>query len=900
MDNTTRKELLYRARAAGYPGSILDVYANYDQGKDLIGEFQDQQRHQQMSGMAAQQSGLQQSAQQGGQQPQIDMQPQPVAMPTIPSPNFTLPQPPQPIGVQSQDTPVGIVSGQSGPNQGRAIFATGGFKKDPPKEPTYVYSKNDPAYQKYLKQKAYYDEQKALYETRGRDVIRANASADITASLYSLPDDIERDLAKRKAAYNRAAGLSYDALTDELLKDYERKYKSQPWYKFTDNNSLDYAHIVGDINTNEPSVGLYVVRKPTPVILEEESNPKAIDIKPLPMQSVDIKPVLQNLPRPQSTKKHPVIKSTGDAAIDKLNRELYGPSGDYFASGGFKHEEGDPIKDFDLSKSIEENIELNRRAQVMGWNSVADYEKSGWGQNQVALKQRALINNPQVQQMVKTAAELNPELANVQARQDQLYANKTSGAQKAVNQAYNVLSNPIESAGHAMKYGYVPQGNLGNYGLRGDGDAVSMTVNDFVNPFAWGNAAYRFSNEVGNKKSWTTKEGLATMGVDALEATPLFGAAAKAAPAVGKMLGIVEEVGGTAIKGIGKSYNVNKQLSKIKSEGLKAGKNEFEIAKDQLEKVGITSNQKKGYIPGVSDVLNKYVTPFGYGVPARGGSKIADMLENISGGGWQNHPLRDMSDRAMQMRGDAWNMYLGIPQKHNTFRLADTAPVMHPSYKPGSLKGMDIYSIPEEKVFRASKFREAVPNGDNFIKPLDNPIILDRDANIMGGYNKVLSKDGLQYNDIWDLEPTIEYGRFVPEKIKKVLPDKFFNKTTNIPVNPNHPMAPYTNTTVTRPREIKIPVSKFIGKPFMSHGNLNYTSADYILDAQKHLTDRLKVVAPEGSSSQILKGTPSTNIRITKAIEIEEQLKKLNSGDYPKYKKGGPVCYTCVGRKRRV
>jgi hypothetical protein len=140
MDNATRKELLYKARAAGYPGSILDVYANYDQGKDLIGEFQDQQRHQQMSGMAAQQSGLQQSAQQGGQQPQIDMQPEPVAMPAIPSlptpaPNFTPPQPPAPIGVQSQNSPMGMVSGQSGPNQGRAIFATGGFTEgDPVKE----------------------------------------------------------------------------------------------------------------------------------------------------------------------------------------------------------------------------------------------------------------------------------------------------------------------------------------------------------------------------------------------------------------------------------------------------------------------------------------------------------------------------------------------------------------------------------------------------------------------------------------------------------------------------------------------------------------------------------------------------------------------------------------------
>jgi len=135
MDNATRKELLYKARAVGYPGSILDVFANYDQGKDLIGEFQQQQQMQQqmqMSDIAAQQSGLEQPQQQM-QQPQQQGPQMPVvpSSPT-PAPNFTPPQPPAPIGVQSQDAPMGIVSGQSGPNQGRAIFASGGFTTDPP------------------------------------------------------------------------------------------------------------------------------------------------------------------------------------------------------------------------------------------------------------------------------------------------------------------------------------------------------------------------------------------------------------------------------------------------------------------------------------------------------------------------------------------------------------------------------------------------------------------------------------------------------------------------------------------------------------------------------------------------------------------------------------------------
>jgi hypothetical protein len=150
MDNATRRELLYKARAAGYPGSILDVYANYAQGRDLIAEFQQQQQlqqAQQMSDMAAQQVGMQQAPQQAPQQQMQQMQQQVPQMPVVPSsptpaPNFTPPQPPAPIGVQSQDAPMGIVSGQSGPNQGRAIFATGGFtEEDPIKDLYAAYNK---------------------------------------------------------------------------------------------------------------------------------------------------------------------------------------------------------------------------------------------------------------------------------------------------------------------------------------------------------------------------------------------------------------------------------------------------------------------------------------------------------------------------------------------------------------------------------------------------------------------------------------------------------------------------------------------------------------------------------------------------------------------------------------
>ncbi len=166
---------------------------------------------------------------------------------------------------------------------------------------------------------------------------------------------------------------------------------------------------------------------------------------------------------------------------------------------------------FDVGKSVAENIELNRRANAMGWNSVADYEKSGWGYNPLKQKQQELINNPEAQ-----------KFAIPVENRDQLYANRTTPAQQAINQVYYALSNPVEAAGHAMKYGYVPQGNVGNYGTRHDGDAFS-DVTQIANPFAWGNAAYRLSHDLTNKDSWTTGGGALNMGMDFLESIPLLG-----------------------------------------------------------------------------------------------------------------------------------------------------------------------------------------------------------------------------------------------------------------------------------------------------------------------------------------------------------------------------------------
>ena len=333
---------------------------------------------------------------------------------------------------------------------------------------------------------------------------------------------------------------------------------------------------------------------------------------------------------------------------------------------------------------------------------------------------------------------------------------------------------------------------------------------------------------------------------------------------------------------VNSTTKVGRDLAKVKRAGLREGLTDFEIARNQLRDVGITSNQRTAYIPGISELATKYVTPIGY----YGGdkSKFKETLYNILEGGWEKklRALGQYEDDVINMRRDAWNTYAGIPQKHGTFRMADTAPVMHPSYPPGSLTGMDIYSIPEQKVFTGSGFWQtsAGPgkNISSVFNPLDRPIILDRDMNLMGGYNKVLSKQGLQYNDIWNLEPELKFRTLLPDFIYRKLPSKIADKLFYKPIGDfSH-----------EPRKITIPVDKFFGKPFMVHGNLDYNSFDYVNDVRSLLKDRISGFAPEGSEAMLKSGLYS-DFTIEKVKELENLLQKIDSGEYPKYKKGGSL-----------
>ncbi|MFA6135818.1 MAG: hypothetical protein WC705_00405 [Candidatus Paceibacterota bacterium] len=92
-------------------------------------------------------------------------------------------------------------------------------------------------------------------------------------------------------------------------------------------------------------------------------------------------------------------------------------------------------------------------------------------------------------------------------------------------------------------------------------------------------------------------------------------------------------------------------------------------AKIEMATKGITSEQAATYKPIMSNVLHRGVHPFGYKPHG------ADILKNLIEG-------RAISENAEGGREDAWRLYLGLPQRNDTFGISD--------YKPSKSKD-DIY-----------------------------------------------------------------------------------------------------------------------------------------------------------------------------------------------------------------
>jgi len=254
-------------------------------------------------------------------------------------------------------------------------------------------------------------------------------------------------------------------------------------------------------------------------------------------------------------------------------------------------------------------------------------------------------------------------------------------------------------------------------------------------------------------------------------------------------------------QGVDLFHPVGRALAQIEREGAAAGLSAQEIKNLQMQEVGITSMQREGYFPGVSEVFSEYITPYSYDNPVK---RVLDIPRRVVQGEKNSKNLVNISDllfsegKLSKPRYDAWRMYSGLPQKNNTFRIAETTPINHPSYSAEQLANLEKFSLNDEEKLLNSLPKEydfthlahgekqdlvdALPDLRAKLQEIQDlkakGIDIGNDymsTNVMGGYNRRYFNNKMEYNDIWDLD---------------------LGGTK---------------------------VDKYFGKPFLSHGQLDYS-----------------------------------------------------------------------------
>ena len=186
-------------------------------------------------------------------------------------------------------------------------------------------------------------------------------------------------------------------------------------------------------------------------------------------------------------------------------------------------------------------------------------------------------------------------------------------------------------------------------------------------------------------------------------------------------------------EGVDLIHPVGRQLRKINKEGLAQGLSPEAIKRKQMDEVGITSLQRKGYFPGASEIATEYITPYKYSDAKK---RILDIPKRIVKGEKNSKYLSDdigavainqtqanaYAPLISSSRYDAWRMYSGMPQKNNTFRIAETSPVNHPSYTQKQLNELEKFSLNNEESLLMD-----LPNEFDYYKYelMDNTSLLD-------------------------------------------------------------------------------------------------------------------------------------------------------------------------------
>jgi hypothetical protein len=290
-------------------------------------------------------------------------------------------------------------------------------------------------------------------------------------------------------------------------------------------------------------------------------------------------------------------------------------------------------------------------------------------------------------------------------------------------------------------------------------------------------------------------------------------------------------------EGIDLVHPIGRKLKEIEKRGIAQGLSPEAIKNQQMQEIGITSLQREGYFPGVSEVLSEYLVPYSYENPAK---RLLQIPKKVIKGETNTKKLAELN-KVIQDKGentisksryDAWRMYSGLPQKYGTFRIAETSPVNHPSYTQNQLNKLEKFSLNDERMllndlpqeYDNAKFfyndKDLLNNTDvlkyrlKLINDLENknihfPQSDFNTTNVMGGYNRRFFDNKVEYNDIWDLDLN------------------------------------------------GIKVDKYYGKPFMSHGQLNYSfepakkEIQFLLDKAEFLQKNSNILKENKTSKKL-------------------------------------------------
>ena len=199
----------------------------------------------------------------------------------------------------------------------------------------------------------------------------------------------------------------------------------------------------------------------------------------------------------------------------------------------------------------------------------------------------------------------------------------------------------------------------------------------------------------------------------------------------------------------------------------------IERAKITMEQEGITPEQQATYTPGINDVIYRGVTPRAYFAT----EKIKQFVPNLFKERMQDSPMRE----------DAWRLYLGIPQTHNTFGISE--------YTPDS-SNTQVYSYKINGWFDRFMSGQPFKTTAEFIRDLSEKggkqIEIDgtSEGDLMGHFTLGIGHDEkgsfLYYYDLWDLDIPIEQELGLLGKPLVIYDRLYFNPNTFEPLEELH------------------------------------------------------------------------------------------------------------------